>query len=81
MCEKRKSWTAFDENIFLKIWYRNLEMFNIRKTRSEVYHHLETELLNHGIVMSAASIKAKMESLKRKYLKFVKRDVFFKVLN
>lgn len=31
--------------------------------------------------MSAASIKAKMESLKRKYLKFVKIDVFFKVLN
>lgn len=28
--------------------------------------------------MSAASIKAKMESLKRKYLKFVKSDVFFK---
>lgn len=69
VCEKRKSWTAFDETIFLKIWYSYLEVFNSSNTRSEVYPHLETELINQGIVMSPVEIKAKMESLKRKYLK------------
>ncbi|KAH8407045.1 hypothetical protein KR222_004775, partial [Zaprionus bogoriensis] len=78
---KRKSWTVTEEDKFLRIWYSNLWKFHSGRKRSEIYRDMEVELLSHGILISGAHIKAKMESFKRKYFQIVRNNKYRKSWN
>ncbi|XP_030559081.1 uncharacterized protein LOC115761455 [Drosophila novamexicana] len=74
MSGKRRCWTPSEEDRFLRIWYSNLGALHCGKKRSEVYRDLEVEFINQGIDISAAHIKAKMESFKRKYCHIIREN-------
>lgn len=65
--QRRRHWILQEEQVFLDVWQKYVRDLRGDRKKSHVYKDMESEFHGQGIEIRYSDVKAKIESLTRKF--------------